>query len=215
MYSDNHLPLYLDMINDLERDLEEIRKYELKGLLLRSHCKWIEDGEKPTKYFCALEKRNYVNKNISKLDIEGKHINKQEEILQEVKKFYKQLYANKDQDLDDVNLKDLLQKVEVPKINNKIKEILDAEITKQEVLQALKNFKNDKTPGTDGFTAEFFKFFWRDIDSYILKSFNYSYEMGQLSYNQKLGIISILPKGNKPRESLKKLATNHLIEYYI
>lgn len=156
MYSDNHLPLYLDMINDLERDLEEIRKYELKGLLLRSHCTWIEDGEKPTKYFCALEKRNYVNKNISKLDIEGKHINKQEEILQEVKKFYKQLYANKDQDLDDVNLKDLLQKVEVPKINNKIKEILDAEITKQEVLQALKNFKNDKTPGTDGFTAEFF-----------------------------------------------------------
>lgn len=90
------------------------------------------------------------------MDIEGKHINKQEEILQEVKKFYKQLYANKDQDLDDVNLKDLLQKVEVPKINNKIKEILDAEITKQEVLQALKNFKNDKTPGTDGFTAEFF-----------------------------------------------------------
>lgn len=156
MYSDNHLPLYLDMINDLERDLEEIRKYEIKGLLLRSHCKWIEDGEKPTKYFCALEKRNYVNKNISKLDIEGKHINKQEEILQEVKEFYKQLYANKDQDLDDVNLKDLLQKVEVPKINNKIKEILDAEITKQEVLQALKNFKNDKTPGTDGFTAEFF-----------------------------------------------------------
>lgn len=82
MYSDNHLPLYLE-------DLEEIRKYELKGLLLRSHCKWIEDGEKPTKYFCALEKRNYVNKNISKLDIEGKHIhvNKQEEILQEVKSF--------------------------------------------------------------------------------------------------------------------------------
>lgn len=49
------------------------------------------------------------------MDIEGKHINKQEEILQEVKKFYKQLYANKDQDLDDVNLKDLLQKVESPK----------------------------------------------------------------------------------------------------
>lgn len=56
VYSDNHLPPYLDMINDLERDLEEIRKYELKGLLLRSHCKWIKYGEKPTKYLCALEK---------------------------------------------------------------------------------------------------------------------------------------------------------------
>lgn len=76
MYFDNYLLLYLDMINDFERDLEEIRKYELKGFLLRSYCKWIEDGKKFIKYFCVLEKWNYVNKNISKLDIEGKYINK-------------------------------------------------------------------------------------------------------------------------------------------
>lgn len=75
--------------------------------MLRSHCKWLEDGEKPP----CFRKRNHVNKNISKLDIEGKHINKQEEISQEKKKFYKQLYANKDKDLDDANLEDLPQKV--------------------------------------------------------------------------------------------------------
>lgn len=31
MYADTHWPLFLDMINDLERDLEKIRKYELRG----------------------------------------------------------------------------------------------------------------------------------------------------------------------------------------
>lgn len=63
------------------KDLEEIKKYELKRLLRRSHSKWIEDGEITKKIFCALEKQNYVDKNISKLDIKGKDINKQEQIL--------------------------------------------------------------------------------------------------------------------------------------
>lgn len=30
---------------------------------MRTHAKWIEEGEKPTKYFLALEKRNYTKTN--------------------------------------------------------------------------------------------------------------------------------------------------------
>ena len=55
------------MLSDLQIDQEEIRKYELDRLLVRSKCKWIEDGDKHTKYLLGLEKRNYVNKNISRL----------------------------------------------------------------------------------------------------------------------------------------------------
>ena len=60
-----------------------MRKYELNRLLVRSRCKWIEDGENPTKYFLGLEKRNYVTyKNISRLiNSQGELINKQYQIL--------------------------------------------------------------------------------------------------------------------------------------
>ena len=64
--------------------------------------------------------------------------------------------------------------------------------------------KNDKSPGTDGFTCEFFKLFWKDIGHFLLRSINNSFEKGELSVTQKQGIIiTILPKGNKPREFLK------------
>lgn len=43
-------------LTDLNKELEQIRKIELEGLLIRTHSQWIEDGEKPTKYFCNLEK---------------------------------------------------------------------------------------------------------------------------------------------------------------
>lgn len=37
--------------------------------------------------------------------------------------------------------------------------------------------KNDKTPGSDGFTCEFFKFFWTDISSFIARAINNSKEL--------------------------------------
>lgn len=63
--------------------------------------------------------------------------------------------------------------------------------------------KNDKSPGSDGFTAEFFEFFWKDISHFWLMSANEGFEKGLLSTTQKLGIISILPKEDKCRELFK------------
>ena len=68
--------------------------------------------------------------------------------------------------------------------------------------------KNSKSPGIDGFTAEFFKFFWVDLGKFIIKSVNYAYKNGSLSVTQNQGIITCIPKPNKPRHFLKKLATN-------
>ena len=63
--------------------------------------------------------------------------------------------------------------------------------------------KNDKSPGLDGFTVEFFKLFWADIRVIVLRSLNYAYRIGNLSVTQKLGIITCLPKPNKNRHFLK------------
>ena len=63
--------------------------------------------------------------------------------------------------------------------------------------------KNGKSPGTDGYTAEFYKFFWKDIGNFVLESLNESFTTGELSNTQKQGLITLLPKGNKPRELIK------------
>ena len=63
--------------------------------------------------------------------------------------------------------------------------------------------KNNKSPGLDGFTVEFFKFFWTDIGHFILQSLNYGYRNGSLSITQKQGVITCIPKQNKSRINLK------------
>ena len=57
--------------------------------------------------------------------------------------------------------------------------------------------KNQKSPGSDGITVEFYKIFWNNIKEFYVNSISYSFETGSLTELQKQSIITIIPKQNK------------------
>ena len=75
-------------------------------------------------------------------------------------------------------------------------------LTEKECFEALKEMKNNKSPGSDGITTEFYKIFWTTIKTFYIKSINYSYTNGSLTTLQKQGIITLLPKKDKDLTSL-------------
>ena len=70
---------------------------------------------------------------------------------------------------------------------------------------AIKEFKNNKSPGTDGFTSEFYKFFWPELKSDMTSSFNYAFQKETLSFSQRRRIISLIPKKDKDETFLETL----------
>lgn len=79
----------IDLVSEKKLELEGLRKEKLQGHVIRSRAKWVEEGEKPTKYFCSLESRNFLNKTIKKVEMdENNTIYDQSEILQQVKIFF-------------------------------------------------------------------------------------------------------------------------------
>ena len=67
---------------------------------------------------------------------------------------------------------------------------------------ALKEMKSNKSPGSDGLTADFYKIFWNDIKQYLVKSLNYSYDNKNLTELQKQSNITLLPKKDKDTLSI-------------
>ena len=63
-----------------------------------------------------------------------------------------------------------------------------------ECKQVLKTFKNDKSPGEDGFTVEFYKFFFELLGHNLVENFNEAYEANELSISQRRGIVTLIPK---------------------
>lgn len=69
---------------------------KISGSIIRSKIKWTEHGEKNSSFFLNLEKRNYINKHITQLNISGNIINNPSEILKHEKLVYEKLYREKD-----------------------------------------------------------------------------------------------------------------------
>ena len=106
--------------------LENLRNEKLQGHFIRSRAKWVDEGEKPTKYFCHLESRNYlINKTIKKIVVsEEKTLYSQEEIMKEVKSFYESLFKNSDSILRDIDLDTLIRGRDISKLDNDTAETL-------------------------------------------------------------------------------------------
>ena len=106
----------------------------------------------------------------------------------------------------------LLQSLPIPTINEEQKQFCELKISPKECAEALKTFKNNKSPGIDGIPADFYTFFWLTIKMYVTDAINYSFTSGQISTSQKLGVITLIPKKDKDR-FFKKLAP-HLPTLY-
>ena len=96
-----------------------------------------------------------------------------------------------------------------------MKDCIEGPLLYEEITKTLNDCKNGKSPGSDGFSYEFYKFFSVDLQWFLLRSLNFAYELGQLSVTQRNGVITLLPKGDKPRQLLKKLAAHYFVEYFI
>ena len=127
--------------------------------MLRSRSRYQDLGEKPTKYFLGLENRHYTNKVMSKIiDSNNVEHTDTKDILNGQKQFYEQLY-DKNPISENSTLNNLLGDNK-DKLSEERSQRLEGKITYAELLQALKQMKNDKSPGLDGYTTEFYKFFW-------------------------------------------------------
>ena len=187
-------------LEELKLKLQEIREHRLKGLILRAKLQWLQHGEKPSNYFCKLEDRNFISKRMCFLEKEdGTILYSEEDILEETKTFYSNLYSFKGTENLDIN-----NLIHGPnKLNDNERASIEGQISYEEALGALKGMKNNKSPGNSGYTTEFFKFFFRDLGHYLVRSINHGFVEGKLSITQRQGVITCIPKENKNLQHLK------------
>ena len=58
-------------VGKLKSELEALYDQKVEGIIVRSRAYWHEHGEKNSKYFLNLEKRNHIKKHVRKLYISG------------------------------------------------------------------------------------------------------------------------------------------------
>ena len=190
----------IGQVENVKNELTKIDDNKLQGSIIRSKIKWTEEGEKSSKYFFRLEKQNYVKKHIRKLQTDsGQIITDPEKIATYQRRFYSKLLSAKE---INVNLNEetfFLNNKTIPKLSESQRQLCEGQVTVEECTNILNTFKENKSPGNDGLTIEFYKFFWDKINTSLISSFNESFQKGELSSSQRQAVITLLQKPGKNR----------------
>ena len=193
----------LDDYWELVRIQNKIKDYEnkqLQGARIRAKVEEIEQGERCTSYFVNLERQKGKQKLMKTLTTDdGTVIDKPDDILKETANFYKTLYTSEKTEVSAQNF--LLNKM-TRTLSDSDRDACEGEVTLDEVLSAIKSFANDKSPGCDGLTAEFYQTFFGLIGSDLVEVINYAFENKKLTLTMRRGVIVLIWKGNE-KEYLK------------
>ena len=89
------------------------------------------------------------------------------EIQRIIRDYYMQLYANKMENLEEMDK--FLERYNLPRLNQDEIEKMNGPITSAEIETPIKKLPTNKSPGPDGFTGEFYQTFREELTPLLLK----------------------------------------------
>ena len=93
----------------------------------------------------------------------------------------------------------LFKSLNLPKLTEAENKALASQITKEEIHSAIARLKANKSPGTDGFSSEWYKSLREVLTPILLKTFNWVLTKGETPASWREAVISVIPKGDKDK----------------
>ena len=181
--------IYKNELNDIYNDISN-------GIKIRSKCDWYEFGKKSNKFFLNLEANRAIQSVVCKVISNEQEKTDISKINNHILQFYQNLFKEK-QSTSENRFNSLLNDLNIPSLNSEEMLSYEGNLTEQEIYKSLTSFKNNKSPGNDGLTKEFYCCFWNDIKDIFMKSLCESKKLKQLCVSQRQAIIKLLEKPNK------------------
>jgi len=185
------------------RDLEIKAKNESLKLAekwaSRSKAKWVEKGEKSTKYFFAKLKERQISRGLEEIKVPKSEREQGVNTLQWVRKYYANLY--KEEEIDPLAAEEILS--DLPEITEDMNELLTRQITGEEIMQVIKKLPNNKSPGCDGLSYEFYKEMSETVVVVLEKVFNKVLRDGKMPVTWHKSLVTLIPKKSENLEEVQ------------
>ena len=188
-------------IRDLENKLKELVLKELSGVAIRSKARWLEEGEKPSRFFSKLERERIQRNSISLvLDSNDVEVSSHAEIEQEIVRFYSNLFSSESIDT-------FCKQTRLASIENHLdfsqQQSCEGFLLLQELADAVGTLNLCKSPGSDGFSVEFYLHFWEVLGPLLLRVANECFRDGNLCDSMKGSVTRLIYKKRGDIKHLK------------
>ena len=182
----------------------ELSKVDATGMIL---------GRNLISFFFFLNLGKYLasDNTIKRVIYDDQEVTDHQKINSHIFSFYKKLFEERLQN-DSKKLLEFLKNIPVQSFTEQQKKICEGELTEKEIYQSTISMENNKSPGNDGLTKEFYCTFWREIKNTFLNSLRESKCLKAVSTSQRQVIIRLIEKPNKDKRcfSLLNIDQKHI-----
>ena len=160
-------------------DLEALYEDKVEGMILCATARWHEHGEKNSKYFLNLKKRNHIKKHVRKLHISGVISTDPFRIMDSQRQFYRNLYQSRNVNLNCVESSIFFNNPNLPSSTVTRFRKFSIVLPKTELFMSLKK----------SFSKLDFAFF----RSSVLKRMNGSIQFSWVNASTRCTLVSFIP----------------------
>ena len=134
--------------------------------------------------------------------MEEKEITYLEEISQNIKAFYETLFK-RNFSKTNVEKQRFLNSRSTKTLSNEQHDLCENKISETDLFYSMKSMKNNKTPGNDGLTKEFYETFWDELKTPLMESVNQAFHTKILSISQRQIVIKLIEKKDRDKRYIK------------
>ncbi|GJV84265.1 RNA-directed DNA polymerase, eukaryota [Tanacetum coccineum] len=175
---------------ELNRRLQDIKLLEVKDLVQKSKIKWAIEGDENSKFFHGI-----INKKRSQLSIRGVFV---EGTWCTDPSIVKEAFKNHFEVRFQQPCHDRL-KLNAPfhnRLSSDQVDELDRAVSRDEIRRAVWNCGENKSPGPDGYTFEFFRKYWSLVGADFCDAVDYFFKSGTFPRGCNSSFIALIPKVN-------------------
>ena len=172
--------LFAPLVLTARASLDAISVKEYEGADVRARLRWAEDGERPTRYFCRLERGRQQDSTITELSTPDGPATNPQAISREAGRFYYALFSEDDPISGEAQAT-LLDALDPARTLDALdREACDRPLTLVELRAVLSRCARNRSPGIDGILYEFYVALWDEIGPTLLRVLRASLEAGVL-----------------------------------
>ena len=175
-------------IASVESQLFALISHSLEGALIRSPVQWLEQGEKPSRYFFKLEAERSET---PILDADGVEVSDSRAIERAHVDFYANLFSP--EPIDSVAKENILNEISTF-LTESDRESCEGSLSLAELTASIKSLNLNKAPGPDGLSVEFYLTFWDLLGPQLLDVLNSCFVSEELCESMKSSATRLIYK---------------------
>lgn len=189
----------LELLKQERQKLDELLTYKAEGMLRFVKRKYYEMGNKASRLLAFQLRKAQSNRVVSKIKHPDTNVitSNPKEIAEAFAAYYKKLYECQELAGKTEKITKFLDSIHLNSLSKMEAEVMCSPITVKEIIGIIKNLKNSKSPGADGFSGEYYKVFVDELAPILCRVYNYALNEKNPPKTWSEAIISVIHKDGK------------------